>query len=115
MLRTIVLAVVAFALSAVLWVSQCSGPRPIVVGAPRVQAPVQPGDKYTVETTIRNQGKGHGEVHVTVRLISEDSPAVYQQDESVQLQENEEVRSVVEIPAPPGTYDPQVEVEYPPR
>src|ERR1044071_1102532 len=112
MLRTILFPVVVLAVSATLWVSHCSGPEPVIDGAPRVHAPDRPGDPFRVETTVRNQGFGHGEARVTVRLVAKDSTATYQKDESVQLEKGEAARVVVELPAPPGEYEPQVQVEY---
>jgi hypothetical protein len=35
-------------------------------------------------------------------------------DEQAQLEAGEEVQVAVEVPAPPGDYEPDVEVTYPP-
>jgi len=115
MLKTIGLPILAFVVAAVLWVSQCSGPKPMLVGSPQVEPPDQPGDPYRVRTTVRNSGPGHGEVRVTVRLIDSASGEAYQKDDTLQLQPSETARVVVEIPAPPSDYEPDVEVESPPR
>lgn len=115
MVRAIVLPILAFAVAAVLWVGQCSGPQPTVVGAPRVEEPEQPGDRYKVEATVQNGGFGQGEVRVVVRLVEKDSGEAYRKDEPLQLERGETARVVVELPAPPGEYEPEVEVEYPPR
>jgi hypothetical protein len=115
MLRTIVAPVAAFILAAVLWVSQCSGPKPSVVGRPRVAVPEQPGDPYRVEGTIRNDGPGHGEVRVSFRLIDRASGEAYQKDDDVQLERGETARASVEIPAPPADYEAEIEAQYPPR
>jgi len=114
MLRAVLMPMAALAVVAVLWVNQCSGPQPHVVGAARLEEPAQRGDPYRVGVTIRNDGKGHGEVRVTARLVDKGSGQDYQRDEPVQLDNGETARVVVEVPAPPGDYDPQVEVKYPP-
>ena len=97
-----------------LWINRCSGPRPEVVGAPIVRAPQAPGEPYHVETTVRNLGPGHGEVQLTVRLRDAASGRGYEREETAQLEAGEQVSVVAEIFAPPGTYEPQVEVTYPP-
>ena len=114
MLRGTFILLVAFAVAAVLWTTQCSGPRPSVVGAPRVSAPAQTGDPYRVEATIRNTGTGHGEARAVIRLVDVRTREAYQQQTPVQLEPGETARVAVEIPAPPGDYEPEVEVEYPP-
>ncbi|SRR6266508_5567303 len=97
-----------------LWVSQCSGPRPELVGAPVVQPPDQPGEAYHVQAVVRNAGPGHGEVQVVARLRDRATGRSYQHDETAQLEPGEQAGIVVEIFAPPGDYEPQVEVVYPP-
>jgi hypothetical protein len=114
MLRVGLLSILAVVL-ATLWVSQCSGPKPSVVGSARVEAPQQPGDPYRVEASIRNDGPGHGEARVTFRLIDAGAGAAYQKDEPVELERGETARVVVEIPAPPGDYAADVDVQYPPE
>jgi hypothetical protein len=113
-LRAMVVPIATFAVLAVLWVTQCSGPRPTVIGAPQVQAPARPGDPLRVQATVRNDGPGHGEVRVTFRLRDPASGEAYQDDETVQLDRGETARVVGEIRAPPGSYEPEVQVEYPP-
>jgi hypothetical protein len=115
MLRITAASIVAFVVAAVLWVSQCSGPKPSVVGQPRVMAPEQPGDPYRVEGTIRNDGPGHGEVRVTFRLVDKSSGEAYQKDDELQLEGRQTARAVVDMPAPPGDYAAEIEAQYPPR
>ena len=115
MVRSVTLIVLAYGIAAALWVSQCSGPKPVVVGTPDVEAPEQPGYLYRVTAIVRNDGVGHGEAKATFRLLEKSSGQAYQQETSVQLDRGETARVVVEIPAPPGSYEPDVEVEYPPR
>lgn len=98
----------------VLWISQCSGPRPELVGAPVVRPPASPGDAYHVEATVRNAGPGHGEVQVVARLRERSSGRAYQRDETIQLDAGEQAGIVVEVFAPPGDYEPHVEINYPP-
>ncbi|HEV8192635.1 MAG TPA: hypothetical protein VGP82_14310, partial [Ktedonobacterales bacterium] len=45
----------------VLWVVNCSGPRP-TASQVRVQAPSQQGDPYHVTALVGNEGPGHGQV-----------------------------------------------------
>jgi hypothetical protein len=97
-----------------LWVSQCSGPRPELVGAPVLRAPTQPGAGYHVEAVVRNAGPGHGEVQIVARLRDRATGRTYQRDETGQLEAGEQAGIVVEIFAPPADYEPQVEVTYPP-
>jgi hypothetical protein len=113
-MRVFLVSILAFAAAAPLWVTQCSGPKPVIVGAAQVEAPDQPGDSYKVTATVTNAGSGHGQVRVRFRLINEDADASYQRDESVGLERGETTRVVVEIPAPPATYRSEVEAEYPP-
>jgi hypothetical protein len=115
MLRAIAAPIVAFALVAVLWVSQCSGPKPSVTGPARVTAPEQPGDAYRVEGTIRNDGPGHGDVRVSFKLIDRASGEAYEKDDEVHLERGDTVRVAVEMPAPPADYAAEIEAEYPPR
>jgi hypothetical protein len=103
-----------FVVAVVLWVRECSGPQP-VAGAPIVRPPEQPGQPYTVQAQVRNQGPGHGEVNVIFRLRERDSGRTYEEDRQAELDRGEEVTVVAQVPAQPGTYDAEVEVEYPPK
>ncbi len=107
--------VVVFALAAALWVNQCSGPVPTDVGSPTVRAREQPGDPYMVEAVIRNQGPGHGGVKVLIRLRDASTGDSYQEEQQADLEYGETVHVVAEISAPPGQYEPHVEVQYPPK
>src|SRR5215208_4023872 len=110
-----IIGLVVFGMVMALWVTQCSGPRPVVVGEPMVRAPDQPGEPYQVEARITNEGPGHGEVRVIVRLENRSTGQAYQKDETLELDRGEDARVVVEINAPPADYAPHVQVEYPPR
>jgi hypothetical protein len=112
--RTYVVGTLAFALLIVLWVSQCSGPRAELVGAPTVRPPTQPGGAYQVEATVRNAGPGHGEIQIVFRLRDRASGRTYQHSETAQLEGAEQLSLAVEMFAPPGDYEAQVELNYPP-
>jgi hypothetical protein len=99
---------------AVLWVVNCSGPRPAVSDV-SVSPPSAPGAPHRVQATVRNQGPGHGQVSVSVRLVDPAAQQTYQEDRKLALEAHETTRLVAEIHAPPGDYVPRVEVEYPPR
>ena len=114
MRRGAFLSFVAFVVLATLWVTQCSGPRPVLLGPPSLQAPEQQGDAYRVEAAIYNSGLGHGEARATVRLVDVRTNAAYQAQTPVQLEAGETAKIVVDIPAPLGDYRPEVSVEYPP-
>jgi hypothetical protein len=106
--------VLVLGLVVVLWVSQCSGPSAELAGAPAVHPPAQPGSGYLVEATVRNAGLGHGEVQLVFRLRDRATGRVYQRTENAQLERGEQVTVVAEVFAPPGDYEPRVEVSYPP-
>jgi hypothetical protein len=97
-----------------LWVSQCSGPRPVVDSAPVVLPPEQPGQPYRVDVAIRNAGPGHGEVQVTFSLRERTTGKTYQRIDHAQLESGDLTHVAVEIPAPQGDYEPAVQVDYPP-
>jgi hypothetical protein len=100
--------------AAFLWVTNCSGPQPSVVDV-RVTEPEMPDQPYLVEATVRNRGPGHGQINVVVRLRDMDTGDTFQDERQVQLDVGETARVVAEIMAPAGSYEPEVEVEYPAR
>lgn len=110
----IALLVLCGAVVAVLWASQCSGPRPALVGTPELEAPEQPGDPYTIRAAVRNDGPGQGDVRVLYRLRDAATGQAYQKNESLTLDRGETAGVVMEIPAPPAAYQAEVELEYPP-
>jgi hypothetical protein len=113
-MRPYLLGALAFAILIALWISQCSGPHAELAGAPAVRPPQQPGGAYQVEVSVRNVGPGHGEIQAIFRLRERATGRIYQVSESAQLERGEVVSLVVEIFAPPGDYEPQVELNYPP-
>jgi hypothetical protein len=114
-LRLIPAGVIPLALAG-LWVANCSGPQPIVDQASvRLVEPSNEGTPYRVEAVLRNRGRGQGEVTVHVRLRDRASGVAVQKDEQVDLDPHQSTLVVVEVPAPPSTYVPEVEAEYPPR
>jgi hypothetical protein len=105
---------IALVVIGALWVSQCSGPRPVIQGV-EVEEPEESGEPYRVTATITNAGPGHGESRVLFRLREPASMRAFQYEESLQFGQGDTLRVVAEISAPPGDYTPEVEVEYPPR
>jgi hypothetical protein len=110
--RVVALLGLAAALLA-LWVANCSGPRPAVSDV-RLVPPAGEGAPYRVEALVRNTGRGHGEVVVEVRLRDASSGVVIQKEEQVALDAGETARVISEIPAPRGSYTPEVNAVYPP-
>jgi hypothetical protein len=97
-----------------LWVLNCSGPSPEVTGVQLVE-PTADGAPYRVEATVQNQGAGHGEASVTVRLRDQATGWTVQQNVTIALQAHETTLVVVNLHAPRGRYTPEVDVEYPHR
>lgn len=100
--------------AAVLWVAQCSGPRPVVEDV-RLEPPTVADGPYRVEANVTNAGRGHGEVAVTIKLQDQASGRTFQTDRKLDLEDHETTRVIADIPAPPATYTPTVEALYPPR
>jgi hypothetical protein len=100
--------------AAVLWVSNCSGPRPSVLDV-QVTEPEMPDQPYRVEATVQNTGSGQGQANVTFRLRDTATGQSFQDERQVQLDARETAHVVAEIQAPTGSYEPEVEVEYPAR
>ncbi|MBI4499172.1 MAG: hypothetical protein HY689_14880 [Chloroflexi bacterium] len=111
-MRTVTILALVVALI-VLWVLNCSGPRPVVTEV-RLIAPRSAGAPYRVAATIRNAGRGHGEVKVLFRLQDRAGTHTVQQDHRVTLAAYETTIVAAEVMAPPGDYTPEVEVSYPP-
>jgi len=110
-------AVVTFlgiAVAIALWVTHCSGPQPRVVGTPSVRAPAQSGQPYRIEATIDNPGPGHGQAEVVFRLTNVATGVAYETQEQTDLEPGEQVEVVTDVAATEGTYQPEVEVRYPP-
>ena len=113
MVRLIVLLGLVLAVP-VLWVAQCSGPEPSVTGL-HLSEPSDEKEPYRLEAIIRNDGRGHGQVEVTFRLVDRSSGQTFEDEKKAQLEPKETTRVVAEIQAPPGNYEPMVEALYPPR
>ncbi|HEU5348250.1 MAG TPA: hypothetical protein VFU63_06525 [Ktedonobacterales bacterium] len=96
-----------------LWVTNCSGPRPVVSNL-RIEAPSAADKPYRVTARVWNDGPGHGQVEVIFRLRDTSSGHIYQQSEQVTLRSGEAVIVSVDISAPPGNYKPDVIASYPP-
>jgi hypothetical protein len=111
-LRALSLVVVAVAVVG-LWVTQCSGPQPVVVGDPTIRPPAQAGQPYEVEATVANTGPGHGQVQVTFRLRDTSNGRAYERLEQAALEPGERTRVVAEFDVAEADYTPEVEVQYP--
>jgi hypothetical protein len=98
---------------ALLLAQGCAGPRPEVIRIALV-SPGGPGAPYRVEATIHNRGS-EGQVDVRVRLHDRASGVAFQAGRKLELRSGEVGSLVVELPAPPGSYAPEVEAQYPPR
>jgi hypothetical protein len=105
--------VLAPILAGVLWVSNCSGPRP-EVGDVRLTAPTGEGSPYRLETTVHNRGPGHGQVVVTFRLRDPATGRTVQSEERIVLDRGETSLVTTEILAPPAAYESEAEAEFPP-
>ncbi len=95
------------------WVLNCSGPRP-VAGQPQVQAPSTPGAPYQMTVVVKNDGPGHGQAQVTFDLQDTRTGKIYQQQETVTLESGQSAVVSANINAPLGSYQPSVQVSYPP-
>jgi hypothetical protein len=97
-----------------LWTAQCSGPMASVVET-QVEPPDAPGAPFRLAATVQNGGSGHGQVSLTFRLRDKASGRTYENQEKASLDEHETTVITSEIHAPLGQYEPDVQVEYPPR
>lgn len=93
----------------------CLGPRPTVVGH-ELRPPQQPGDPYVMIVTIKNRGRGNGEVSVDVALKSPDTGVtVAAGDKQIQMKGHETTQVAIELyPGAPGPYEASAGVTYPP-
>ena len=106
------LVVVALALG---WVSNCAGPEPSLIAA-NFATPASPGEPYILSAVIRNNGAGQGEVAVRLRLVDSGSGRSFEKATTAQLAGRETVTVTEELyGVPPGSYQIEVELEYPPR
>jgi hypothetical protein len=90
----------------------CSGPQATATDA-RV-APSPRDGFYRVETRLVNSG-GRGQVELLVRLRNNQTGRVVTHQHPVDLQPRDRADVTIEVPAPPGDYAAEVEVQYPPR
>ncbi len=114
MMRRVLASFGVAALAIVLWILNCTGPKPVVESA-RVVPPAADGQPYRVEATIRNTWRGQGEVTVNVQLRDRATGHTVQQHEQVMLDPWATVIVVSEIQAPKAEYVPLVSAEYPQR
>lgn len=113
-MRVAVIAALAVAAAAVLWVLNCSGPQAQVESV-RLQEPSGPGEPYQIEATVHNTGPGEGQVVLTFRLHDQATGEIYQTEGTAQIKSDETLNVSAEIRAPRGDYRPEVKVEYPVR
>jgi hypothetical protein len=106
--------VLVLALAGLVWLLQCTGPRPEIQGMV-LREPAEPGLPYQVDVQVRNTWRGHGEVQVQAELHDDASKRSYQGKQSATIEPMEIINVVVEIQAAPGNYEPRVKVEFPPR
>jgi hypothetical protein len=114
MLRSILGVLVLVVALTALWAMNCSGPRPRVAEV-RVSEPSGDGAPYRIAADIQNTGSGHGQVAITFRLRERGSGRTIEADRKAQLEAGETTTIIAEIAAPRGDYEPEVEVDYPPR
>jgi hypothetical protein len=108
------LSLVGLAIALGLWALNCSGPRAVVEDV-RLIEPAGPEAPYRVEALIRNSGPGHGQVQVIFRLRDPEADRSVEDDRTATLESNESVLVTADLRAPVARYEPEVEVEYPPR
>ena len=97
----------------VLWVANCSGPRPEVVGKMQIE-PQGVSESYRVEAGIRNAGWGHGQVKVQILMRDHSAGRTYSAEQRLELEAGGNILVTAEIPAVPGNYELEVNVSYPP-
>lgn len=98
----------------VLWVQNCTGPRPVVSGVD-VLPPVTAGGPYRVSARVRNDGPGEGQTAVTFRLRDRRSGQTYEEQKNVTLASRDQVTVLAEFAVGEGDYEPGAEAQYPPR
>jgi hypothetical protein len=114
LINRLALSLIGFVVVSMVWLLQCSGPRP-VVQAVTVHEPAQPGLPYQVEVQVRNNWRGGGQLQVQAELRDRASDRRYQGQQNATIKSMESMNVLVEVDALPGDYEPHVEVEYPPR
>src|SRR5690349_1626522 len=96
------------------WLAECTGLRPVVSDT-RLVPPAVADGPYRVEANVTNDGRGHGEVAVTIKIRDQASGQSFQTDRKLDLDSHETTHIIADIPAPPAAYTPTVEAVYPPR
>ena len=113
-LRTAALSALA-GVTAMLLLASCTGPR-VAASDVRVTRSARPG-MYRVEATLRNRG-GKGQVTAKVRLragAAAREAGVYTAEQPIDVERDDQVRLVVDVPAPAGDYTATVSIDYPPE
>ena len=98
------------ATAALALVVACGGPRVRVVDPAAAPSP-QPGHTRVTATLVN--ASGEGDVKVTARLRDRSSGRVVSITRSVSMRAHETTQFVIDAPAPPGDYAPEVTAAFP--
>ncbi len=92
----------------------CFGPKPTVLGH-ELRPPEQPGQPWVMYATVKNRGRGEGQVAVTARLLDPRTGDVVAEGErTAQFRGHETITVAIELqPSTNGPFEEQVEAEYP--
>jgi len=107
------LALALLIVAPVFWVRHCTGPSP-EVRETRIVGPFSPGEPYVAEAVIHNDSWGEGPVRVVLALRDRASGLMFEEEQMVELGGGDSVLVSAEIRAPPGDYELEVDVSYPP-
>jgi hypothetical protein len=89
----------------------CAGPRIRVAGAAAEPSP-QPGCTRVIATLVNASG-GEGDVKVTARVRDRASGRAFSFTRSVSVRGHDTIDVVIDVPAPPGDYTPEVSAGFP--
>lgn len=87
---------------------------PVIVSNVRLTAPTTDDAPYRIEATISHNTPG-GPAGISFRLRNRASGEIIQSNGQVQLAPGVALVAVGEVQAPRADYQPEVEVQYPPR
>jgi len=88
----------------------CAGPRVRVLDPAAAPSP-QPGHTRVSATLVNDSGEG--DVKLTARLRDRSSGRVVSVSRSVSVRAHETLHVVIDAPAPPGDYAPEVSAGFP--
>lgn len=104
-------ALLGVALAVSLAAAACAGPR-VEASDVRVTASPLPGHQR-VQATLTNRG-GKGEAKVVIRLRNTTTGQILSANHTVELDRNDRVEMVVDVPAPARSYTAELDVTFPP-